>query len=362
MNKAKQIIIAAFAASAAILTGCAGLTNLTPERVPENSSRVYTLSMSAYINDGAILKDSIEPYVVIDEKIIPMNEIKGAERDRMYEYDYVMPENRKSAKYYFLLKYQVETAKGGLPQPREMKSPTVYTIEPATRYIVSMQNERGPVGASIPVLGRGFDKEDKVVIGGVTADTEYLSRSTVNFTVPPLASGKTYDVELVGINGEMWIGRFRVDNADIGVSPQTIDIASGDIVTMIFSIGFNAPKGGYPIDVKTNIPSSVVMDEIIVPEGQNSVSVSVKGAAEGRGLLFISGLGFNEKKIPVEVKKGDSGAVMEEVTTAVNEIDAKEKTAVKEEKKDAAKVVEPAKAEPAKAAPLKPAEADTSEK
>ena len=76
MNKAKNII--SFCASIAVLffTGCSGLTNLTPERVPENSSRVYTLTMSAYINDGAVIKDTIKPYIVIDEQVIPMKEVK----------------------------------------------------------------------------------------------------------------------------------------------------------------------------------------------------------------------------------------------------------------------------------------------
>ena len=228
MNKAKNII--SFCASIAVLllTGCSGLTNLTPERVPENSSRVYTLTMSAYINDGAVIKDTIKPYIVIDEQVIPMKEVKDMKHDRLYEYDYTLPKGRKSAKYYFLLKYQVSNNIDGVNKNREMKSPTVYTLEPASRYIVNMQNERGPVGSSIAVLGRGFDKQDVIRVGGVDADTECLSRSTLSFVVPPLKSGKTYDVELVGEKGEMWIGAFRVDTAKMGVSPSEINMNGGD--------------------------------------------------------------------------------------------------------------------------------------
>ena len=322
MNKAKNII--SFCASIAVLllTGCSGLTNLTPERVPENSSRVYTLTMSAYINDGAVIKDTIKPYIVIDEQVIPMKEVKDMKHDRLYEYDYTLPKGRKSAKYYFQLKYQVSNKIDGVNKNREMKSPTVYTLEPASRYIVNMQNERGPVGSSIAVLGRGFDKQDVIRVGGVDADTEYLSRSTLSFVVPPLKSGKTYDVELVGEKGEMWIGAFRVDTAKMGVSPSEINMNGGDLTTMIFNIGFSAPKGGYPIDVKTNIPSSVIMDEVVVPEGQSSVSVTLKAAAAGRGALYINGLGFEEKVVPVSIGQSETvEPVSKDTAKAISQVE-----------------------------------------
>ena len=322
MNKAKNII--SFCASIAVLffTGCSGLTNLTPERVPENSSRVYTLTMSAYINDGAVIKDTIKPYIVIDEQVIPMKEVKDMKHDRLYEYDYTLPKGRKSAKYYFLLRYQVSNNIDGVNKNREMKSPTVYTLEPASRYIVNMQNERGPVGSSIAVLGRGFAKQDIIRVGGVGADTEHLSRSTLSFIVPPLKSGRTYDVELVGEKGEMWIGAFRVDTAKMGVSPSEINMNGGDLVTMIFNIGFSAPKGGYPIDVKTNIPSSIIMDEVVVPEGQSSVSVTLKAAAAGNGALYINGLGFEEKVVPVSIGQSETAEpVSKDTAKAISQVE-----------------------------------------
>ena len=181
------------------------------------------------------------------------------------------------------------------------------------------------MGTVVPVLGRGFDKLDKIVIGGVPADTEYVSRATINFTVPPLKSGEDYEVKLVGSDGDMWIGQFRVDAAEMQVSPKKIDIKSGEIVNVIFGIGFTAPEGGYPIDVKTNIPSSVIMDEAVVPEGRSSVSVALKGGAEGEGFLYIQGVGFDEVKIPVSVKSSQpKDELLSGVSEAVNEIDSAE--------------------------------------
>lgn len=305
MNKAKKISALFLAFASAILGGCSSLTNLSPESVPENASRIYTLSMSAYINDGSLVKDSIEPYIVIDEQVIPMKEVKDMKYDRIYEYDYVMPKGRKDAKYYFMLKYKVDTTVQGVREDRVIKSRTVYELKPVSRYVVNIQNERGPVGSEVPVLGRGFDKLDKITVGGVDADTEYLSRSTLNFIVPPLEAGKNYDVNLVGTKGDLWIGQFRVDPADMQVSPSSISMKSSDVTNLIFNIGFAAPKGGYPIDVKTNIPSSIIMDEVVVPEGKTSTSVSLKAAAAGKGALYINGVGFNEKVIPVEVTTED---------------------------------------------------------
>ena len=201
---AKKISIL-FSTIVLLLSGCAGLTNLTPEKLPENSSRLYTLSMSAHVNDGSIVPNSIEPFIVIDEKILPMKAVDNLENDRIYEYDYRLPAGRRDAKYYFMLKYKVKNNVEKGERERTLTSPTVYKLEPVRRYVVTLQSERGPVGTVVPVLGRGFDKLDKIIIGGVKADTEYVSRAMINFVVPPLKAGENYEVKLVGSESEMWI-------------------------------------------------------------------------------------------------------------------------------------------------------------
>jgi len=341
MDKAKFFTMAFAAVAASFLSACSSLTNLTPEKVPENSSRIYTLSMSAYINDGSVIQDSIEPFVVIDEKTIPMKEVKNINYDRFYEFDYSLPPNRKGARYYFLLKYKADNSVSGVIRDRQITSPTVYSLDPVRRYVVDMQNERGPVGSIVPVLGRGFDKLDKIYVDGKETDTEYVSRTTMTFAVPPLAAGKNYDVELVGTHGRIWVGQFRVDTASLDVSPASLEIAGGEVSNVIFNIGFKAPAGGFPIDVKTNIPSSVVMEDVIVPEGQSSVSVTVKGAAEGKGSLFANAVGFREKIVPVVVSKSDSQeSVLGEVSDAIS-ADKKPVAPLKPASADASKLNAP---------------------
>lgn len=338
---AKKISIL-FSTIALLLSGCAGLTNLTPEKLPENSSRLYTLSMSAHVNDGSIVPNSIEPFIVIDEKILPMKAVDNLENDRIYEYDYRLPAGRRDAKYYFMLKYKVKNNVEKGERERTLTSPTVYKLEPVRRYVVTLQSERGPVGTVVPVLGRGFDKLDKIIIGGVKADTEYVSRAMINFVVPPLKAGENYEVKLVGSESEMWIGQFKVDPAEMQVSPKQIEIRSGEIVNVIFGIGFSAPRGGYAVDVKTNIPSSVIMDEVVIPEGANSVSVALKGGAEGKGSLYISGVGFDDVVVPVVVKASEAkDELLGSVSESVNEIEASD--APKNDAKKPAKAAKPVK-------------------
>lgn len=312
-NIVKKIILALSALSTLIFAGCSGLTNLTPNTVPENPSRTYTLSMSAYINDGSIIQRTIEPFVVIDGQPQPMKAVSELEDERFYEFDYILPRGRKDAKYYFLLKYKADMGQSGIVD-KKMVSDEVYLLEPVSRYVMSLQYDRGPVGVEVPVLGRGFDQLDKIAIGGKVADTQYLARTTLNFTVPSLEAGKTYDVELKNSQGKsIWIGQFHVDAGKLMVSPTQIEKESGETVNMIFDLGFTAPKGGYAIDVKTNIPSSVIMPEVIVPEGSSSVTVPVKFTAVGKGALYINAVGFKESIIPVSVKVASPSEIVVEV-------------------------------------------------
>lgn len=309
-----------------IVAGCSSITNLSPEKFPQNPSGIYTLSMRAHINDGGVVKGSVKPFVVIDEQTLPMREISSRPGDRMYEFDYNMPKGRKEAKYYYILEYKSDTGAGGIVT-RSFQSDNVYTLKVADRYIMNMQFDRGHIGAVVPVVGRGFNSQDKIKFGPVFATVESVTRDTISFVVPPLESDKTYDVELVSASGKSWIGAFRIDRSELEVSPVQIDINTGDIVNVIFNIGFKAGEKGYYIDVKTNIPSAVMMGEVFVKPGHDSVVVPLKGVADAKGKLFIRARGFAEKVVPVSISPAQikaepvDSATAEQVKEQVNEID-----------------------------------------
>jgi hypothetical protein len=53
--------------------------------------------------------------------------------------------------------------------------------------------------------------------------------------------------------------------------------------------------------VTTDVPDSVIMPEVVIPQGQTSVTVTVEGGKQGSGSLFLKGFGNGEVTVPVTV-------------------------------------------------------------
>jgi len=68
-----------------------------------------------------------------------------------------------------------------------------------------------------------------------------------------------------------------------------------------FSIANPAPPGGSLLDITTDVPESVIMPEVVVPQGQTAVSVNVEGGKPGTGSLFLKGFGNGEVTVAVTV-------------------------------------------------------------
>ena len=298
MNAAKKITALIAALAAAALGGCSTVENTTPKSMPENPSRTYTLSMKVDLNDGDVSQESFKPYIVIDAQARPMDHKGGG----VYVYDYVMPLGRNSAKYYFQFEYDINKIASGIPAPRRLKSSEVYEFTTESKYVVSLESARGNVGSKITLLGKGFTEDDKILVGGVEAKTDFISDSTLNFTVPPLESSKSYKVELAAADKKITIGDFRVDDAALAVSPSYLNLRSGETASLTFNIGFRAPAEGFVIDVKTNVPSSLIMGDVVVPAGKRSVTVPIKAGARGNGFIYINAFGFKEAAVPLTVK------------------------------------------------------------
>ena len=59
--------------------------------------------------------------------------------------------------------------------------------------------------------------------------------------------------------------------------PAALSLAPGQKQSLTFTITHPAPAGGLLLDVTTDVPESVIMPEVIVPEGQSSATVTVEG-------------------------------------------------------------------------------------
>ncbi len=283
----------------ALLTGCSQttLSNLTPQRLPENPSGIYTFTMSSGVDQNKVVDDTLKAEMVVNGQPLRMFPVAGSAS--LYELDFRMPPGQSEVRYFYQMSYQ--TRDSGLVRDHEEKS-QLYTSQLVNRYVLSLESDRGPVGATIAVVGRGFSQYDTIVVGDKEASTRYFSPNSLQFTVPAVAGGKRYDVYLRTGNGDLLVGSFLVDASALQVLPASLDILSGGKALLVFSVDHEAPVGGLPVDVKTDIPGSVIMPEVSIPEGSRSVSITVQGGPAASGKIVASAPGYQSVTLPVTVR------------------------------------------------------------
>lgn len=283
--------IAAFA-----LVGCdVKITDRTPSSFSENPSGVYTITAEIKAPQ-VVVPGSLKPSVVVDGQIYPMS--KSALGENLWEFDYRLPSGRTGGAYYILASY--ETKSGGDVRPGEaFTGLTHFTL--VSRYGLSLDASRAPVGAQVTVLGRGFNDGDIVYVGETAAQTIYRSTNSLSFVVPPVASGQNYPVTVGSPSTGLAVGTLRVDEGSLRVNPGSLRLATGQRRMLVFSLPTAAPPSGLPIDVTTDIADSVIMPEVMIPGGEQSVSVAIEGGSPGSGSLFVSAPGFGEISVPVTV-------------------------------------------------------------
>lgn len=295
--KAKLLFSAVTLGLVLLTSGCVNnLTNLTPQNQPQNSSGIYTLTSKVKVTETNYVKGSEKCSIVIDGIARPM--VVSDFSKGIYTYDYAIPAGQNQARYYYVLEYDVRNR--GVVTHREIKSP-LQTLYLANRYVMNMETSRGLVGAKVSILGRGFSRNDTVLIGGVQAPTQFIASNVLTFTVPAIPANQDYMVELHTATGDLMAGKFRVDPAVLKISPAALNLISGQKAIVVFSSEFDAPEGGLLIDILTNVPDSVVMPPVVIPAGQRSVSVKVQGGKPGAGQINVTAPGFNPMVIPVSV-------------------------------------------------------------
>jgi len=297
ISAARKIILRTVAALAlSLLVGCESvtLTDLTPRSVAENPSQIYTFTLRVSKRSNTIT--GISPTIVLDGRSFPMR--TGSVGEGLYEFEYQLPAGRDRVAYYFLVNYNIEG--NNVQTPGEAYT-QVETVQIVRRYVLSLEVNRGPVGARISVLGRGFTPQDRILFNGEAARTNFESANSLSFFVPALPAGANYQVSLSSAAGNSPVGTFRIDSSTISVSPAALSLRTGDRATLTFSLANAAPPGGTLLDVATDVPESVIMPEVIVPQGQTGVSVTVEGGKPGTGTLYLKGFGAGEVTVPVKV-------------------------------------------------------------
>ncbi|MSU65175.1 MAG: cell surface protein [Opitutus sp.] len=285
-------------AGLALLAGCENvtLTNLTPASMPDNPSQIYTFSLRVSSRTNTVPAASIEPHIIIDGHHYGMK--KSALGEGLYDFEYQVGSGRDDIAYYFLVTYNVEG--NSVLTPKEAYTDITHA-KIVSRYVLSLEVNRGPVGARVSILGRGFIPQDMVTFNGTPTRTVLESPNALSFFVPAMEPNKNYRVVLNSTAGNSPVGTFRIDPSNVTVSPSSLSLRAGSRQTLTFSLQPSAPPGGTLLDVATDVPESVIMPEVMVPQGQNSVSITVEGGKPGTGTLFLKGFGAGEVTIPVTV-------------------------------------------------------------
>ena len=280
------------------LVGCQSivLTNLTPNSLPENPSQIYTITLRVTPKANTIVKNSIQARLVIDGQNFPMT--RSSMGENIFEYDFRLPAGRDEIAYYFIVNYQIDG--NGTMTPGEAYTGVTHA-RIVHRYVLSLEVNRGPVGSRISVLGRGFTPQDVIYFNDTPTRTVYESPNALSFFVPALPAGQNYKVSVGGTSGNSPVGTFRIDGSTLSVNPSSLSLGTGERQNLTFTIPNPAPAGGLLLDLTTDIPDSVIMPEVLVPQGETTATVSVEGGRPGNGSLFLKGFGEGEISIPVNV-------------------------------------------------------------
>ena len=298
--KAKHIPLLATLALAAAFTACNHpVVNVTLPQAAENSSHIYTLFVNARVNKASIIDGTLKAYITIEGE---EHEMAAAPYgDQIFQYDYAMPAGNSQAKYFFTIRYDERV--NGVIKHRQIDpdNSQIFTLNIVNRYVLEMETVRGPVGAVVAVVGRGFNPGDHIMIGGTWAPTAVASTNALSFAVPPLAPGD-YPVEWHAGADVFQIGAFHVDASNVLVTPASVEVASTESTSLTLTMDQMAPQGGVPFEVLTDAPQSVIMPkEIVIPGGQRSVTVKITGGTPGSGSLHISAPGFYRAVTAIKV-------------------------------------------------------------
>ena len=285
------------------LAGCSQtLTNVTPQVAQRNPSNMYRFTTRCNVDPARTIPDSFRLDLIIDGERHAMK--AEALTPAFYFYDHTMNADRTNAKYYFELNFQ-QNNRGRL-RNYVVKTP-LSEFQIQERCCFCLDNERGPVGAEMKILGRGFSEGDRVVLGEYNAPTSYVSENVLSFQIPPVVAGKTYPVYTVCNNERNFVGNLLVDNCRFSVDPKSLEISKDEKTDLLIEASC-VPSADLYVNVTTDIPDSVIMPEVRIPAGENSTHVTIEGGEPGKGSLFISAQGFDEIEVPVQV----TGSIDEE--------------------------------------------------
>ncbi|MDR0678993.1 MAG: IPT/TIG domain-containing protein [Puniceicoccales bacterium] len=288
-------------ASLGLLCGCGHvsnveITNTTPRILAANASETYPITMQFRVRSGEVERSSIRAQVVVD------GQARKMERDGSTGFfcEYGAPKGRNSVAYYFDVDY---TQRGSDGTVKKNIKTRVYELDLSNRYVLGLDTVRGIPGTCVTVMGRGFSGEDQVFLGDGPAETHFESPTTLKFFVPAITAGRSYRVTIEDRLGPIPAGEFRVDPALLNASPRAVELRAGRKAAVALTTAMPAPSDGLDVNITTDIPNAIEVEERHIPEGHNGVSFDVKGIAPATGSLYVAIDGHQTLTMPIVVRE-----------------------------------------------------------
>ena len=110
-----------------LLAGCAtgNFTRLTPNIQPRTTNNLYSVEVSFNSQQQSLRWDSIQPYVLVNGKVYPMQQVPVV--DNRWEGYVPVPAGENAVKYRFKFDYLYNNF-GTAPKPNSAVSP-IYTLK-----------------------------------------------------------------------------------------------------------------------------------------------------------------------------------------------------------------------------------------
>jgi len=298
--KAKRIFLSSFLVLAFCLTGCSvKIVNTTPDIAPASPTGNYTLSAHAQVNKKTVAPSSLKAFVVIDGEQRAMTATTTA--PNLFEYDYQAPVGKELTRFYYVLNFDTQ---------KEDETPTsvqiisdLYQVKLPSQITLTIDKTRAAVGTRVSINGQGFTNQDIVFVDRTPAETVFTSPTQLQFVVPELKPDFGYSIEVRSSTRAQTAGYLRIDPASpLSVLPNQLSLKPGQRQALAFALDYPAPDGGLYINITTDIPGSIIMPEVLIPEDARSVSAVIEGGKVGSGHLFINVSGLPELVIPLTIR------------------------------------------------------------
>lgn len=236
---------------------------------------------------------------MIDGQQHPMT--AGVDAPNLFEYNYQAPSEKELTRFYYVLNYNTQE-EDEAPVSVQIIS-DLYQVQLPSQITLTIDKTRAAVGTRVTINGQGFTNKDLIFVDHTAAETIFTSPTKLQFVVPEVKPDFGYTIEVRSTTRAQIAGYLRVDPASpLSILPNKLTLEPGQRQALAFALDYPAPYGGLYINVTTDIPDSIIMPEVLIPEGARTVSATIEGDKVGSGHLFINASDLPELVIPVTIR------------------------------------------------------------